>query len=180
MHNSRPKVLETTPMTTSSALLLKISLVVGIAVLIAVIIACGGTSVNDYLDQVQPLFKQYNDARDVVDEVARATSNLRTIEQATRTVSRVMPDLETAIDKMNNAYKSYGNLEIPEKFEEHRRLTLMAWRAGIEGSVQISIYFQEFLAGVLESEDAIFRANGLFGEEDMHQLAARRALQDAR
>ena len=88
--------------------------------------------------------------------------------------------MESAIQDMNDAYREFGNMEVPEKYRAHQTSTLAAWRSGTEAAVAFKLYLEEWLVSQKVDDSLILEVNRLFREEDMNQLEARRALEDAR
>lgn len=140
----------------------------------------GDVSESEYLGQIAPIAKRYNSARDVVEETVRAADSVMTIAEGVTVGRRGVADLESAIRDMNDAYRELGNTEVPEKYRSHQTATLLAWRSGTEATVAVKLYLEGWLATQEVDDSLVFEANRLFREEDMHQLEARRALEDAR
>lgn len=128
-----------------------------------------------------PFAKQYNSARDVVDEVIKFEANPPTTEQAAAQAARQwISSLEIALSEMNSAYLDLGNTVVPKKYRPHQQATLSAWRSGIEANITVMLYLEKFVTTGRIDDSLIVTSNRLFGEEDRYQLEARRALQDAR
>ncbi len=139
-----------------------------------------GVSESEYLNEIAPAVKRYNSARDVVEETVRSVDSVVTLAEGVAVGRRGVADLESAIRDMNDAYKEIGNMEVPEKFRAHQTSTLAAWRSGTEAAVAVKLYIEGWLVSQEVDDSLVLEANRLFREEGMHQLEARRALEDAR
>ena len=157
----------------------KAILAVGTFLFLVPMLACSGASENDYMEQVRPLATQYNSARDVLDAKVRAADSVSTIDQAIDLAERGIPDLEQAIEEMNDAYETFSMLEVTEKYRSHQRLTLLAWSTGIRATKLFKSHLQDFLDGSDDDADVLL-LNIMFREEDRYQSEARLALQAVR
>jgi len=142
-------------------------------------IGCG-SSTDNYLREVTPLAKQYNDARDKVEKAMRDVEAAIAPSQQLARAESAVARMEDAIAAMSEAYRAFGQKDVAERFREHQTATLQAWHAGIEATVASRAYLTSFLSSGFIDDSLMLRANSLFGEEDLHQLGARRALDDAR
>ena len=139
--------------------------------------ACTGASSDNYIDGIREQVIQYNSARDLVDQSINAVDSASTGREGLEAARRGVSDLQSAISQMNEAYKAFGNQEVPRKYREHQQATLSAWRAGIEATTTIRLYMENALTTGQPDDLLVLAANRLFAEEDRHQLQARRALQ---
>ena len=142
--------------------------------------ACGssGDGTDNYIDGIREQASRYNSARDVVDQTIRRVDSAPTLREGTEAARRGVSDLESAINQMNEAYKELGSRVAARKYNEHQRITLSAWRAGIEATISIKLYLEKFLATGQIDDSLVLAANRPFGDEDARQLEARRALQE--
>lgn len=153
---------------------------IGVALLL-LMPACGGTSTGDYVRDIGPLADQYNSARDVVDEVIKAEANPPgTVQEGVQSARQWISRLESATTEIKSASIAFGNKDVPNKYQEHQRATLSAWRAGLEATTIFKLYLETFVTTGRVDHSLIITANRLFGEEDRFQLEARHALQRAR
>ena len=158
------------------------ALMVMIGGLLSLSLACRSAepSGSDYLQEIAPWAKQYNAARDDVDEAVKDIESANTRADQLARAESAAGQMENALTEMNEAYRAFGNHDVAERYRSHQTATLSAWRAGIEATSASLTYLLKFLSTGVIDDALILRANTLFGDEDRHQLEARRALIDAR
>ena len=134
-------------------------------------------SIRRYLDEIAPSVGKYNSARDEVDKVIRDLDYGKIPANRLEFLTERVAILESATLEMNDASRSFGQYDAPPQFREHQAMTLKARRSGIEASIAVKLYVQEFLQSGRVNSTLVTQANRLFGDEDRSQFEARNALQ---